>query len=155
MKLRKAGRFLALLLGLCLLAGCGGRSASLPEPEALAEELLAAAKGPEMSAMPPSYLQEVTGVAPEDYESAVYLLPADDTAPDELILVRCRDGAAAGRVREKLEARLAAKADAAQYYLTEQLPVIRAGKVRADGLTVSLLVSGDMAALLAVYDKYR
>ena len=144
-----------LLLAFCLLAGCGSRSAALPAPAALAEELLAAAKGPEMSAMPESYLQEVTGIAPEEYDSAVYLLPSDDVAPDELILIRCRDQAAAGRVREKLEARLAAKAEAAQYYLTEQLPVIRGGKVRADGLTVSLLVSGDMDALQAVYDKYR
>lgn len=148
-------RCFILLLAFCLLAGCGNRSVALPEPAALAEELLAAAQGPEMSMMPPSYLQEVTGIAPENYESAAYLLPADDTAPDELILIRCRDQAAAGRVREKLEARLAAKAEAAQYYLTEQLPVIRAGKVRVDGLTVSLLVSGDMDALQAVYDKYR
>ena len=155
MNQRMTGRILALVLALCLLGACGKRGAALPPPEALAEELLAAAKGPEMSAMPPAYLQEVTGISPEDYESAVYLLPSGDTAPDELILIRCRDRAAADKVREKLEARLAAKADAAQYYLTEQLPVIRAGTVRADGLTVSLLVSGDMAALQAVYDKYR
>ncbi len=58
-------------------------------------------------------------------------------------------------MKAKLEARLAAKAEAAQYYLTEQLPAIRAGTVRMDGFTVSLLVSGDMAALQAVYDKYR
>ena len=143
----------ALLLAFCILSGCGG--AELPEPEALAEELLAAAKGPEMSAMPESYLQEVTGVAPEDYESAVYLLPSDDVAPDELILIRCRDRSAAEAVRKKLEARLEMKAEAAQFYLTEQLPTIRAGTVRVDGATVSLLVSGDMDAMQAVYDKYR
>ncbi len=57
MNRRMTGRFLILLSALCLLAGCGSRSAALPAPEVLAEELLAAAEGPEMSAMPPSYLQ--------------------------------------------------------------------------------------------------
>ncbi len=147
-------RAMALLLVLCLLTGCGS-AAALPEPAQLAAELLAAAEGPEMSAMPASYLLEVTGIAPEDYESAVYLLPAGDVAPDELILVRCRDKAAAEAVRRKLEARLDLKAKAAQSYLTEQLPVIRAGTVRTDGLTVSLLVSERLDALQAVYDRFR
>ena len=148
-------RAAALLLCLALLTGCGAGKTALPEPGALAERLLAAASdGPEMAAMPADYLREQTGLKPEDYESAAYYVPSSATAPDEWILVKCKDADAAAAVRTKLENRLAMKEQAAQVYLTEQLPTIRAGVVRTDGLTVSLLVSEKLDALLKVYESF-
>ena len=150
-------RAAALLLAIALLAGCGGtQKAALPEPEELAKALLAAAAdGPEMASMPADYLLEQTGLAPEDYEAMAYYVPASATAPDEWIIVRCADADQAAAAKEKLENRLALKEQAAQVYLTEQLPVIREGAVRTDGLTVSLLVSEHPDALLGVYEAYE
>lgn len=142
-----------LLTAVLLLTGCG--KPELPEPQVLAAALLEAADGPEMAAMTADFLLENTGLSPADYESAVYYLPDGSTAPDELIVVRCADGAQAEAARERLEKRLSGKEQAAQYYLTEQLPVIRAGLVRRDGLTVTLLVSESLEAMQKVFARYR
>ena len=155
MNTRNLRHTVILLLALLALMGCGKAKPELPEPQALAAELLEAAAGPEMAAMPADFLQENTGLSPEDYLSAVYYLPENSTAPDELIVVRCAGEEAAEAARQRLEKRLARKEEAAKNYLTEQLPVIRAGAVRRDGLTVTLVVCENMEAVQQVFRRYR
>ena len=44
------------------------------------------------------------------------------------------------------------KQECGRLYLTEYQPMLRAGVIRRDGLTVSLIVSGQVEEILRVYD---
>lgn len=139
----------ALLLG--LLCACAGGKTELPEPAAWYGEIDNAVDLSAMTSFDAEYLEGMTGVGPELYESAVYYLLADGMGPDEIVIARAKDDAAAAELQEKLESRLAYKKKSATMYLTEYLPTIEAGVVRRDGLTVSLLVSEKVDAILEVY----
>lgn len=45
------------------------------------------------------------------------------------------------------------KQESGQLYLTEYQPVLQAGIVRRDGLTVSLIVSDQLEDIMRVYDS--
>lgn len=152
MKLKRSAGIIAILL-ILLLSACG--AAELPEPQALLDEIRERVALPEFTLLPGDYLEDYTGIAQDDYESAVYCLRSEGLSPDEIAILRAKDSAAAAEIEAKLRARLERKETEAQGYLTEFLPVIREGVVRRDGLTVSLIVSDKVAEIEAVYDRYR
>jgi hypothetical protein len=137
-----------------LLPSCAAKEADLPAPVELYDAIASGAGLPEMIDVAGEYLEQTIGVAPDEYESAVYYILPVGIAPDEIVIVKARDGAAAESVREKFEARLAYKAKSAENYLTEYLPVISGGIVRRDGLTVSLIVTDKAAQIAEIYDSY-
>ena len=55
-------------------------------------------------------------------------------------------------IQALLDQRLEYKQESGQLYLTEDQPMLQAGVVRRDGLTVSLIVSGQADEILRVYD---
>lgn len=100
-------------------------------------------------------LEALTGIRPDSYDSAVCYRLCEGTAPDEIIIVRGRDEEAAGTIQERLEKRLKYKQESGQLYLTEYQPMLRAGVVRRDGLTVSLIVSGQIDDILRICGNVR
>ncbi len=151
--MKKAAVCLLLCL-LCLLPGCAGGKPPFPAPAALYAELEAAASLPEMVSVDGDYLLAVAGVAPEEYDSFAYALPAD-LGPEEVLLVLARGEGAAGEIQKKLETRLEDRRTDAERYMTEYIPILQKAEVRRDGLLVSLLIAEDMEALRAVYDRYE
>lgn len=73
-------------------------------------------------------------------------------APDEIIIVQRKDNETAENAQELLEKRLEYKQESGQLYLTEYQPILQAGIVQRDGLTGSLIVSGQVEEILLVYD---
>ena len=140
-------RILLLAVLAALLAGCGARSGELPPPAQLSAAILAGAGLPDMVDTAGTDLEALTGIGPELYEQAVCLRLREGTAPDEIIIVRARSGGAAETVQALLERRLDYKRESGALYLTEYQPMLRAGSVRRDGLTVSLIVSGQAEAV--------
>ena len=141
----------ALLL---LLAACETQKNELPQPAELFEEIQAEAGLAGMVDVAADLLEANTGIAPEDYTAAVYDIPEVSTAPDEIVILRAADRAAAERIREKLESYRDYRIEAAQTYLTEHMPVLQKAVVRTDGLTVSLIISERVEDIVKVYDNY-
>ena len=149
-------RVLIFLVSLILLlSACAPQAAQLPAPDELFQQLCQAAELPPMMDVAADFLLDDTGIDPADCDGAVYYLQEMGTSPDEIIIVRLKDDAAAADALQRLQDRLTAKEEAAHVYLTEYLPVIEKGFVRRDGLTVSLVVSEHSDALAAVFDSFQ
>ena len=154
MRMRKKHIVLPLLL-LCaaLCAACGGQK-ELPAPAALYAEILEGVSLPRMSEMPEDYLPDSLGIPPEKYEAAVCALPLDGLAPDELVIVRAKDGSAASEVERLLQAHLQAREADAERYLPENLTAIRSGAILRKDTTVCLAVSAQAEQIRAVLEGY-
>lgn len=140
-----------LFLLAVLLPGCSVETRELPPPAELFAVIQADVSLPEMIDCAETDLDALTGIGPDSYDSAVCCRLCEGTAPDEIIIVRGRDEGAAGTIQACLEKRLAYKQDSGRLYLTEYQPMLQAGIVRRDGLTVSLIVSGQAEDIVCVY----
>lgn len=138
-----------------LLSGCRTQAGELPPPAELFAAIQADVDLPELVDTAETDLEALTGVGPEAYDSAVCYRLREGTAPDELIIVRAASAEDADQIQELLEQRLDYKREAGTLYLTEYQPMLQAGVVRRDGLTVSLIVSGQVEEILRVYDGLR
>ena len=146
---------IALALLMALLPGCGTGAEELPAPAELFAWLQAEVELPEMVDTAETDLEALTGIGLDRCDGAVCFRLREGTAPDEIIIVRGRDERAAEEVRERLEKRLEDKREAGRLYLTEYQPMLEAGVVRRDGLTVSLIVSQRAEEIGRVYDGLR
>ena len=99
MKLKRSAGIIAILL-ILLLSACG--AAELPEPQALLDEIRERVALPEFTLLPGDYLEDYTGIAQDDYESAVYCLRSEGLSPDEIAILRAKDSAAAAEIEAKL-----------------------------------------------------
>lgn len=140
---------------LAVLCACASPAAELPPPDELFTQIADAAELPDMTDLADEYLESQLGLTAEDCDGAVYCLPSEGTAPDEIVIIRAKDSDGAEKIKTKLEERLAYRERAAQLYLTEHMPVIQAGVVRQDGLTLSLLISSRVDEILPVYERYQ
>lgn len=143
------------VVSLFLFCSCSAHASELPEPEELFSEIANSVTLPEMTNVADEYLDSVLGLSPEDCNGAVYYLLSEGIAPDEIVIIRAKDDSSAEDIQNKLEDRLAYKEQAAQMYLTEYMPIIQAGFVRRDGLTLSLIVSQQSEQILEVYEQYK
>lgn len=149
----KRYNILAILLVIAGLSACSAKKAELPEPAALFEQIQQAVSLTEMAEVADELLEANTGIAASEYSSAVYYIPMQSVEPDEIIIIRAVDDSAASDIQEKLESYLSYREEAAKIYLTEYMPVLQAGKIHRDGLTVSLIISEQAAEIVRVYDN--
>ena len=146
---------IAVLLVIAGLSGCSARQTELPEPSQLFETIRQTVQLPEMVDVAADMLEANTGIASGKYVSAAYYIPMDSIVPEEIILIRAMDDAAALDIQKKLESYLDYRIESARVYLTEYMPVLQAGVVRRDGLTVSLIVSEQVSEIVSVYENWR
>ncbi|MDR1589147.1 MAG: DUF4358 domain-containing protein [Oscillospiraceae bacterium] len=137
-----------------LLTSCAAKDASLPDPADLYAAIESAVELPEMIDVTGEYLEPTIGVEAIEYDSAVYYIPPVGVTPDEIVIVKAKDTAAAKIIQEKFETRLAYKAKSAENYLTEYLPIINDGVIRRDGLIVSLIVTDKAAQIVEIFNNY-
>lgn len=147
-------KILAACLVLTGLAACSEKKTELPEPGALYEEIRSSVELPAMTDAAEYMLQANTGIAPDEYTGAVYYIPAEGIAPEQIIIVRAKDEAGAVEIEKKLTAWLTYQEEGAKVYLTEYMPLLQSGAVRRDGLTVSMIVSAQVDDIIKIYQRY-
>lgn len=152
MRVRK---ILAVCLALIGLTACSAGKAEFPEPGALFEEIQTEVELPAMTNVADYMLEANTGIASEEYDGAVYYIPDEGMAPDQIIIVQAKDEAGAAGIEEKLSAWLTYQEEGSRMYLTEYMPLFQVGVVRRDGLTVSLIVSAQADEIVKVYQQYN
>lgn len=148
-------KILAVCLVLISLTACSAGKAQLPEPDKLYEEIRASVELPAMSDVAEYMLEANTGITPDEYDGAVYYIPEEGMAPDQIIIVCAKDETSAAEVEEKLNSWLIYQEEGSRMYLTEYMPLFQAGMVRRDGLTVSLIVSAQADEIAEVYQQYN
>lgn len=151
MTAKKLRRIFAAFLIVAGLSACSAQQSELPEPNQLFETIRQTVRLPEMVDVTDDMLEADTGISADEYTAAVYYIPMDSIVPEEIILIRAVDDAAALDVQKKLESYLDYWIESARVYLTEYMPVLQAGVVRRDGLTVSLIVSQQVSEIVSVY----
>lgn len=151
----KVLKILTVCLALISLAACSAKKIELPEPGTLYEEIQSAVELPAMTDVTEYMLEANTGITPNEYDSAVYYIPNEGIAPDQIIIVHAKDEAGAAGIEEKLSVWLTYQEEGSRVYLTENMPLFQAGVVRRDGLTVSLIVSAQVDEIVKVYQQYN
>lgn len=148
------GIFAAVLI-IAGLSACSAKQAELPGPGQLFETIREAVQLPEMVDVAADMLEANTGISAAEYAGAAYYIPMDSVMPEEIILIRAVDDGAARDIREKLESYLDYRVEAARVYLTEYMPILQAGVVRRDGLTVSLIISEQVSEIVSVFENWQ
>ena len=108
---------------------------------------------PEMVDLPLDWFYDYYGIDPEQFSDAIAYSCVSVMLPDEIVIVEAINSDEAEDILAKLTTRLAMKENAAMNYFTETVASIKNGVIRQDSLTVSLLVSSDIEAILKVYDE--
>ncbi|MBE6560285.1 MAG: DUF4358 domain-containing protein [Ruminococcaceae bacterium] len=137
----------ALLLGAC----AAKEAADVSDPAAVYGAIAEAAELSDMFALTADDLLYMIGIEPEWYTASAAYMATEGTSPEEILIFRAADQASADQILEILQSRLQYKQDSAAQYLTENQGILKDGVVRADGLTVSLIVTKDMEAVLSIY----
>ena len=148
-------KILAACLALIGLAACSAKTVELPEPGALYEEIQTSVELPAMTDVAEYMLEADTGITSDEHDGAVYYVPNEGVAPEQIIIVRAKDEAGAAEIEDKLSAWLSYQEEGSRVYLTEFMPVFQSGVVRRDGLTVSLIVSAQVDEIVKVYQQYN
>jgi len=145
----------ALALLLLLAAGCKKNTLELPLPTELYEAIAEKISLPDMVSMPSDLFPEFYGIGTGWFEEAVSYTCIDIMRPDEIVIIRAVSEEAASAIIVMLEMRLEYKEKSAANYFAETVKSIHDGEIRQDGMTVSLLVSQDIKAIIKLYETYR
>ncbi|HIV03393.1 MAG TPA: DUF4358 domain-containing protein [Candidatus Aphodoplasma excrementigallinarum] len=132
----------ALLL-ICLLTGCGGNQAPLPDAETLANRLLTEQ----------AFTDELVQLAPE-VALALYQIDASDVAAsavytgtgataEEVAVFEAVDAEAAGRIRAAAEARVADQKQSFENYIPTEIPKLQQAVVASRDTIVVLCVPAE------------
>ena len=105
--------------------------------------------------LPAERLSDLYTIAPEDVKSSACFITMGGAFPDEIIMVEAADAAAAKRIGEKLEARLADVTNQAQGYDAESFALLKACKVETVGVYVHLFISAKSAQMRAIFDAAK
>jgi PBP1b-binding outer membrane lipoprotein LpoB len=146
-------RLVALAVLLLVLSGCAGqgRGPETADLKAVYQAMEETGVLPPMVAVPEGAVPDFYGIDPAWYEEALFMVSADSLLADEVVLIRARDEAAAGRILPMLQARMEAKAEEAQTYSPQQYAIIKQGQVLSRGRALALMVSPEVARLVRVY----
>lgn len=138
---------LALLLALC---ACG--TTAEPEPTAVTDEIIAELSIESPLSIPLERLLALYGIEAADVDAFSCFTTLDGGIfPDEVVIVRATDNAAAGRVEDCLNARLESVLSQAQNYDPESLAVAQQCRVQKTGRYVALFLSPQHEAMEQIY----
>ncbi len=135
----KKGLFsVLLLLSLLLLIGCQ----AAPEQQLSLEEMARQYfSGPDaFIAYTAEDLEDLTGIAPDDYTEAVFLRDSDTLSGREIILVRTKDAEAFRGAKQALERYLSQRKEETRDYLPEAFQRLNQATVEGTGMLVRLVV---------------
>ena len=151
-------RVFALMLSLLLilsLAACGGSAGVTVNLEQVKGQMLEAIKESDPLELPAERLTELYGIEQEDLKSAACIITLGGAFPDEIIMTEAVDAAAAKRIAEKLEARLADVTNQAQNYDAESYALLEKCKVQTVGTYVTLFISAENEQLQQIFDAAK
>ena len=143
---------LALVLALTV-AACGGAATVSVDLEQVKTQMLGELADP--LELPQERLTELYGIEQEDLKSAACIITMGGAFPDEIIMTEAVDAAAAQRIAQKLEARLADVTNQAQNYDAESYALLEKCKVQTAGNYVTLFISAQNEQLQQIFDAAK
>lgn len=149
--MKKLALILAVVCLIGALSACGS-SAKEPDPAAVVDEIVATLSIASPLDVPAERLLALYGIAAEDIAASASFTTLDGGIfPDEVVIVKAVDTAAAGRVEECLNSRLDSVMAQAQNYDPESLAVAQQCKVMKNGCYVALFLSPQHEAMESIY----
>ena len=145
-------RFFAIALILVLTLGlvaCG--SAKTMDIDAVKAQILADVKPADPLELSTDRLTELYGIATEDVKNSACFITLDGTFPDEVVIVEAANSAAADRIAQKLEQRLADVTNQAQNYDADQFALLKKCKVQRVGNCLALFISAENATMQEIF----
>ena len=142
---------LILALLLMMLAGCGAKTDKSADLDAVKNSLAAQYDLSDMMELDENDLMELYGIDQADVKQFVALIAKTSLSSDEIVLIEATGSEAASRVQEKLSNRFQSKLNESKDYLPDEYAKISACSVDAAGCYVSMIVSGDAAAMTEIY----
>ncbi|MBR6185338.1 MAG: DUF4358 domain-containing protein [Clostridia bacterium] len=140
-------RWIALLMLLSLLlSGCrtggGQEKALLPLEDAVGK---AVSDREDLIAYTGEDLSDLTGILPQDYTEAVFLVGSDTLSGREVIAVRAKDENALKAAAEALKAYLSGRMQETRNYLPDAYKLQSEARVETKNLTAALFIGPNAA----------
>ncbi len=150
--MKKIALILAIVCLLGALSACG--AAKEPDPAAVVDEIIASLSIANPLDVPAERLLALYGIAAEDIAASASFTTLDGGIfPDEVVIVKAVDSAAADRVEQCLNTRLESVMAQAQNYDAESLAVAQQCKVLTQGQYVALFLSPQHEAMEAIFEQ--
>lgn len=92
---------------------------------------------------------------PDDVEEIVCLCTLEGAFPDEIIMIKAKNGDAVNRIEDQLEAHLANKINQATNYDADSLALLKECKVEIVGNYVHLFISAKSAQMCEIFEAAK
>ncbi|MBR5110141.1 MAG: DUF4358 domain-containing protein [Clostridia bacterium] len=144
--MKKSSVSLLICLFLIVLAftGCQEQSKKTAPPLGEAAEK-ALADRQSLVAYTADDLADLTGILPEDYTEALFLVGSDSLSGREVIAVRAKDAGCLNKVTEALQNYLSQRMEETRNYLPDAYQLQSQAKVESKHLTAVLIVGAQSA----------
>lgn len=150
--MKKIALILAIVCLLGALSACGAAKES--DPAAVVDEIISSLSIANPLDVPSERLLALYGIAAEDIAASASFTTLDGGIfPDEVVIVKAVDSAAADRVEQCLNARLESVMAQAQNYDAESLAVAQQCKVLTQGQYVALFLSPQHEAMETIFEQ--
>lgn len=148
---------LAALLGVAVLAGCGGskeETAKAVELTAVLDKINADNNLALEKVSDAKMLKRYYSIDEGDVKQfAVEMDKSNTNAPVEIVLIEANDADAAGRIEEALNTRYNSVLSTYTSYTPEKVDMVKACKVTKDGNFVSLIIADNADAMVKAYQE--
>lgn len=145
---------LSVLLIICTLASCGADTAKNVDLAKVKEQMVSDLSITGAMDVKTDRLLDLYGIAEEDVKQSACFVTMDGIFPDEIIMVESAGAAAATRVSEKLENRLAEVKNQSKSYDAENYALAQKCKVSKNGNYVALFISAKHEEMQKIYDAF-
>ncbi|MBR5232994.1 MAG: DUF4358 domain-containing protein [Clostridia bacterium] len=143
----------------CSFAACSGDKAPSNNNTSSIQVDLSAVKNVMIQQLSPTdpidiqadALLNLYGIAAEDIESAACYTTMDGAFPEEVVMVKAKDGEALKRIEEKMNNRIAEVKVQSQSYDAENYAIAQKSEVQKNGNYIAMFLSPDYDSLVDIF----
>ena len=150
--MKKTVLAVAALLIVCALAACN-QTVKQVDLDTVMSDIENSVSLPEMMELNADNLSEY-GMDASDAKQFVFRIDKSGIKADEVAMFEANDADGAARIKEKLEAHLAQRANEFNNYLPEEYAVVQQSSVETYGNYVTMFVSPDASEMTSIFESY-
>ena len=152
--MKRKALFLFLMITMVIFAGCATQEKDIPVAE-LAQKLNTTVPfANPLTPLETDMALQIYGISGDDVQEAAVYVGTGGATVDEISVWRAKDADAAGRVKEKVQARIEAQKSVYADYQPDEVPKLEDPLLVTNGNTVILCVSGHNSEAQSVIDSY-
>lgn len=145
---------MALLFFMASTAGCSTKSEANTSFKEISDSIIQEADLSDMQAGEGSNLQKLYEIDPDKLENYIIYTPSANIEAEELVLLQVKDVEDMKDIEDKIEKRIASKADSFQEYLPEEYYLVENCVLKTEGEYLLFLVASDADKVGELFEEF-